>query len=258
MWNRVRPFYQNVLDRTAPGGILRRINGTDSILVAPSQRDINETYEPAVWRELMDEVQIGDTVADVGAYRGLYSIAIARRVGSVGRVVSFEPDSKNFSILETHIQLNRVGDTVQPIQAAAGAHMGAVFLSSNLGESHVVAHGQAGASEVICVTLDSIFASRKVDLIKIDVEGYEEHVIRGAKSLLADEYRSPRAIYIEVHPFAWQAFQSSSESLFELLQALNYQVLDLQNKPINHVNSYGEIVARKNTKTASCHLSEST
>jgi len=51
----------------------------------------------------MSDVQCGDTVVDVGSYVGLYSIAIANRIGASGRVLAFEPDPQSFAVLQTHV-----------------------------------------------------------------------------------------------------------------------------------------------------------
>ena len=49
-------------------------------------------------------------------------------------------------------------------------------------------------------------AGTKVDVMKIDVEGYEDFVLRGAQTLLSDDSRAPSVVFIEVHPEAWPAF----------------------------------------------------
>ena len=86
----------------------------------------------------MAQVQPDDVVADIGAYIGLYTVALAKRVGPSGRVIAFEPDSLNFTALKEHLRLNKVADRVDLIQAAVGAHNGNVLFESGRGsESHV-------------------------------------------------------------------------------------------------------------------------
>ena len=96
------------------------------------------------------------------------------------------------------------------------------------------------------VTLDEIFGQRRVDVIKIDVEGYEEKVLEGGRSLLQDHARSPRRIYIEVHPFAWNGVGTTDSSLLHLLKHVGYCVFDLGGQPVRKIESYGEIIAYKN------------
>jgi hypothetical protein len=81
LWNYVRPAYDRLSSLAARKGLTRVINGTDRVLIGPRWRMVGEVYEPEVWQQLMGEVRPGDVVADVGAYIGLYSIALANRVG---------------------------------------------------------------------------------------------------------------------------------------------------------------------------------
>jgi len=107
LWNQLRaPTYTALLATLAPNGLERVINGADVIRLTPEYRVIAENYEPDVWKRVMDEARIGDVVVDVGANIGLYAIALARRVGTGGRVHAFEPDPANFLTLDRHCRLN--------------------------------------------------------------------------------------------------------------------------------------------------------
>ena len=247
LWDLVRPSYEKMVALFGQNGLERIINGTDRILVLPRFRGVTETYEPEVWKHLMAQVQPGDIVADVGAFIGLYTIALAKRVGPSGKVVAFEPDPENFAALKAHVELNRVADRVELIQAAVGAQDGALPFEVGRGcesrISHVLANGTQPAR---CVRLDSAFAGRRLNMLKIDVEGYEEKVLKGAINLLQNGRRSPRVIYIEVHPYAWSAVRTSSESLLSLLARCNYQTLQLDGQPAKQIEAWGEIVAHRN------------
>src|SRR5438128_4071864 len=186
----------------ARNGLERVINGTDSVRVLPELRAIGGTYEPEVWNHLMGAVRLGDTIVDVGAHCGLYSIAFAQRTGDIGRVHAFEPDPANFAKLQAHCRMNGIAGRVARYPVAVADCDGSVgFVAGQGSESHIGA-GLANVS-VKCVCLDSIFPDRPVDLMKIDVEGFEEVVLRGAVSLLKSETRAPRVVCIEVHPYAW-------------------------------------------------------
>ena len=100
-----------------------------------------------------------------------------------------------------------------------------------------------GSSIVQCVTLDDVFKRERLDILKIDVEGYEERVIRGGRRLLGDRARGPRTIFIEVHPYAWSQTDTTSASLLSLLAHLGYRVEDISGQPVTQISGYGEIVA---------------
>jgi hypothetical protein len=93
--------------------------------------------------------------------------------------------------------------------------------------------------------LDSVFAGDRIDILKIDVEGFEEGVLKGASELLSDRERGPRIIYIEVHPFAWGEVRTTSETLLTLLTNYGYRIEDLSGTVVSYVERYGEIVARR-------------
>src|ERR1700716_4361008 len=92
LWERVRPLYDRAVAHLGRKGLERLLNGSDRILVSPEARGTPETYEPDVWRVLMAEIRPGDTFVDVGAFIGLYAVAVGLRLGRRGRVVAFEPD----------------------------------------------------------------------------------------------------------------------------------------------------------------------
>lgn len=177
----MRPHYDRAVTLFGKNGLERIINGTDRILVLPQFRGVVETYEQKIWNLLMAQIHPGDVAVDVGAFVGLYTIALAKRVGPSGRVVSFEPDRENFMALKAHVELNSVSAWVELIQAAVAAQDGTVAFQAGGGsESHMSYVPLNGVQMVRCVCLDAMFADRQLNILKIDVEGYEEEVLHGA------------------------------------------------------------------------------
>lgn len=248
LWNGVRPVYDRLISAAGRSGLKRVMNGTDAILVSPACRGVAEEYEPEVWHRLMAEVKSGDTVADVGTFIGLYTVALAKRVAPSGRVFGFEPNPEIFTLLSENVRLNQHEDSVTLFRAAVGASCGEVAFAPAASVSHIVAEEKADtALRVSCVTLDDVFEGERVDVMKIDVEGYEEKVLEGAKLLLSDASRSPRVLYIEVHPYAWGEVGATSDSLLDLLKKYGYEVMTLEGEPVRSITEYGEIIARKIT-----------
>lgn len=244
LWNYLRAPYSALLGSVARNGLVRVINGTDMIRLTPEHRAVAETYEAEVWKRIMGEARIGDVVADVGANIGLYTIALAKRVGNEGEVHAFEPDLANFCALDRHCHLNQVAARVVTHQVAvAGENRRVAFESGSGPESHI--RNGAPVSEVDGVRLDSVFAGDHIDILKIDVEGFEENVLKGASGLLRARARDPRIIYIEVHPFAWAQFGTTSETLLTFLADHGCSIEDLSGTALAHVERYGEIVARR-------------
>ena len=161
-------------------------------------------------------IRPGMTVVDVGANIGCHSVAFAQLVGPTGRVLAIEPQKQVYQMLVGNVALNHLThvDTmhgalghergtlqVPPVDYTAAGNFGAVSLSQSAGD---------GTEDVPVVTLDSLKLP-KCDFIKIDVEGAETSVIRGATET------------IRTHAPTIYAENDRPERSAELLQ----QILDL-------------------------------
>jgi FkbM family methyltransferase len=246
LWTVIRPLYDIVLGVIASKkGLERIMNGSDPLRLHPLWRGISESYEPDVWKHLMGNVREGDTVVDIGAFVGLYTVTLAKRVGAQGSVIAFEPDPENFRWLQQHVILNHVEDQVKLCPVAMGNQAGEVGFMLGQANQSRIEKNRGREFKLHVTTLDIEFANRRVDLLKIDVEGFEEKVLRGGIRLLGNMARCPRIIYIEIHPYAWEAAGTSGKSLLSLLEECDYEVSGIDGEPAKAVDSYGEIVARK-------------
>lgn len=130
----------------------------------------------------------GDVVVDVGANIGSHTVAFARAVGESGEVVAFEPQRMPFQMLCGNVALNGLGN-VRALQKGAGDQTGrATVPKLSWHEPHnwgAVSLGkpEAGGESVEVATLDGLHLE-SCRLIKIDVEGMEPRVIRGAAEVI--------------------------------------------------------------------------
>jgi FkbM family methyltransferase len=155
--------------------------------------------EPELQERLSALVRPGSVVWDVGAHRGFFTLLLARLVGEGGRVVAFEPDEQSLVSLRAAIERNDADNvTVRPV--AVWSSTGRVSFERRAdteGGAHGAVLEERGSVTVEATTLDDEASGGPApDLVKIDVEGGEEHVLRGAKALLAG--RKPIVI-CEVH-----------------------------------------------------------
>ena len=248
LWNRARPAYRKMLMLTNPKGIARTINGTDFLWLDHELHGISAVYEPDVWRRLMAEVRVNDVVVDVGAYIGLYTLALARRVGSYGHVFAFEPEAVTFHCLKRNVSLNGLTGNITLVPYAVGEMSGFVPFAGGKGsESSIDVSGALTTQEVKIVTLDSFLPERPIDILKIDVEGHEYSVLKGAEGLLRDTRYAPRIICIEMHPYAWEALVTTDRNILDLVQSAGYATFDIEGKPLNCVNKYSEIICIHST-----------
>lgn len=128
------------------------------------------------------------TVVDVGANVGFYSLLASRLVGPAGVVVAVEPDPRNVHFLQRHIALNHATNVVV-IAAAAGDRSGSARFRAGPNRS-MGRLSDGGEVEVELTTLDQIrgtLGGRRVDVMKLDVEGAEGMVLAGATELLRQD-----------------------------------------------------------------------
>jgi FkbM family methyltransferase len=162
------------------------------------------SHEPALQAELRDLLREGLVMYDVGAHIGFYSLAAAR-LGA--KVVAFEPDPESASRLRAHAERNNLAGNIRVVEAALWSEsVPSITFQRGLPRSQggvscgerrpVVATGPL--IEVKALTLDDFAADggSPPQLVKIDVEGAESEVLKGA----AGTIRSLRPILIiEVH-----------------------------------------------------------
>lgn len=150
----------------------------------------------------------GDTVIDVGANIGYFTILAAQMVGEAGAVHAFEPNPRVAALLRQSVVLNRFEKRVNVTEKAVSAHTGSLRFfyptdSGNTYEATVVMRDDIALEslDVGCVSLDDYALSKRIDrvrLLKIDVEGAELDVLSGAARLLS-EIR-PAAVICEFAP----------------------------------------------------------
>ena len=142
-------------------------------------------YEQHVQRALVSLLRPGLAVYDVGANVGFFTLLAGRLVGVDGTVVALEPSSRNVEFLERHVRLNSL-DNVRVMPVAAGRESGRGTFRTG-GDSSTGRLAPEGDLGVEVRRLDDLPDARDVrapDVIKIDVEGAEEDVLRGAARIL--------------------------------------------------------------------------
>ena len=163
---------------------------------------LSADYEAAEWRFVAVFLQPGMTVLDVGAHHGFYSVLASKRVGSTGQVVAFEPSPRERKKLRWHLRLNRCKN-VQLERFALGNQAGEaeMFLveGKETGCNSLRPPQVSEPTRVVSVpltTLDTYLCQQgiqRVDFLKLDVEGAELSVLKGAMELLL---RHPRPVIL--------------------------------------------------------------
>lgn len=149
-------------------------------------------YEPALARFLAQRLPPGGTFVDVGANVGAFTVPVARRLGAAGLVVAVEASPAVFPYLEANVRDNGLTNVrLHPCAATDGRRDEAPFYEApadHFGMGALAAQFGARPVSVPARTLDDLLAADgvpAVDLLKVDVEGFEADVFRGARRLLS-------------------------------------------------------------------------
>jgi len=203
-----------------------------AILVSPPDTAIGKAiietrrYEPHVARVLDERLRAGGAFVDVGCNVGYFSLYAARVVGAEGRVTAFDPNPANCELLTASAALNSM-DNIEVVHAAVTDRPGRVGYEDIDGNGRIVdldrVRGGAGRVEVEAVTLDRALAEHaRIDLVKIDTEGAELLVLRGAEAVLA---RHAPDLVVEFSPTALgQVSGADARALPEFLHARGYRM----------------------------------
>jgi FkbM family methyltransferase len=214
-------------------------------------------YGELEWQVLEQLVVPGGNVVEVGANIGSHTVSLAKKVGPAGRVIAVEPQRIIHQYLSANISLNML-DNVECHWAACGNETGEMIVPrlnyfaherQNFGGLSLAVQGDG--ERVPVVRLDDIMKGRPAHLIKIDVEGMEADVLRGATNLIMT---SRPVIYAENDRV------DKSDELLTLLWSLNYRTYWHVPKLFNPDNFFGDqenIYANTGSFNLLCTPSES-
>lgn len=204
-------------------------------------------FENEVTKTIQDVVKPGNIVYDVGAHVGYHTLLFARLVGPNGHCLAFEPSRKVFGRLKANIQMNkrRIQDRVETMEVALYSECGQkeFFVGGSTSTGRLVRFPrEASAQTIVSVpvtTIDNLVANGAPtpDVVKIDVEYVEDHVIRGANNTLRNHHA---IILCEIHSI------ESGINCFNTLRKLSYEMRHLEgDRPWNSTESVstGHIIA---------------
>jgi len=183
-------------------------------------------HEPAITRYLLEHVRLraGDVAFDVGANLGWYSVLLSRLSEPGAQIFAFEPDPESYRLLTRNLAANAAG-CVAAFNVALGETAGTAELhrykSSNNGRHTLLSGNTSGGVVRVAVDTLSAFWERHalgdspIRLLKVDVEGFEYFVLRGAGELL----RRCACLLLEYSPESLPVAGLKSQLLLDLLAA---------------------------------------
>jgi FkbM family methyltransferase len=214
------------------------LNKEDFIIVTKHEDEIIELFTP----------KKGDVVVDIGAHMGRYTIISSKRVGQHGKVIAIEAHPDNFEMLNRNIKLNKLTNVI-PLKYAIHSELMNIKLYTYREESSSTGHNSIMFNhlstkykekfvEVDANTLDHVLQLNgiiEVNWIKIDAEGAEFEVLKGAIDILSKS--KDIALLIEVH------FQEFYKPIVEFLNLYNFKI-EFEK---TYENGEKHIIARKSS-----------
>lgn len=183
-------------------------------------------YEAAELRYVEKSIKAGDVFIDIGANIGLYTLHASAWVGSGGKVIAFEPLPQNFNSLKNNVSLNK-GENITLENLAVGEKNGKIEIyyndiEANSGMASAYLSEYSGSDKMDVVSLDKYFHQhpvKKIDFIKIDIEGGEYKALLGMKSTLSNY--SP-TLLIELNEEVLSKTPHRDQDIIDLLNGLGY------------------------------------
>lgn len=195
---------------------------------------IYESREDDMKYIINNKIKLGMNIIDCGSNIGFYPLFERKLVGSNGKIYSFEPDQRNFNLLNKNIGLfDKSKNTFIYKQGLAEKKSIKNFIITNESNLNTISTGNDykflskykinDISEITCTSIDEFILDneiKKIDFIRMDIEGYEVEVLKGMKKTLNTMKPS---ILIETHPHFYddeRSFKSQLQYLFNI----NYKV----------------------------------
>ena len=235
-------------------GYKKKINGATILVPFKYSWFYASTYELEKTVFIQNHCKKGDTVIDIGAHLGIFSFFLAKQVGPTGKVYSFEPSEKTFDALSQTIKFNDFGSFVKPSKTAIFDSSGEltfyVYGNSTISNANSISSHNTSVkirkTTVNKISLDELMISEKIEnltLIKIDAEGAELHILKGAKNMLTKFHPF---ITLEVHPDNFDDAPKTLVELFKIIIEYRYKIMsDLHQLTIDEFcahNTYFEVL----------------
>lgn len=221
----------------------------------PTSVSADKWVYPDTWGEdeefLTSYLRNGDVVIDIGANIGTLSLTAGTAVGSSGKVFSVEAHPAIFKYLEKNIELNGLKN-IYLFNIAIGDTNGWLGFSNKRSDEQNEVTGSQGI-QVEVKKLDDLFVDKleSVELLKVDVEGYEKFVLQGALEIL----KKTECIYFESWEQHFAKYNYSTFDVFNILKSSGFSLYKLKHGkvvqlPLDYISENCEnLLAIKNIQS---------
>jgi len=221
--------YQTLDAITFGKGVKRTIGGEIIRFPAKFSRYHEADYEPETFEFFRQNIKKDMTVLDIGGHMGLFAVVLGRLVGEKGKVFTFEPTPFTQKVLSEVIKLNELETQVEVRGEAVSKEKGtAVFYDTGTEVSNanslVKSERGKGEIKVPMTSVDDFVSDNnlKIDCLKIDVEGVELDLLKGAKDTFMNQRPMAR---LGLHPPFILENGQSLEEIWDVLEEYKMQII---------------------------------
>jgi len=189
-------------------------------------------YEPLAVKHFQNSIKPGDTVLDIGAHIGYYTLMAAKRVGKKGKAYAFEPNQDNCALLTKNLKLNNFKNVVLVNKAVSRSSGKVKFFLSNVSTGmHSlidIDNKSENIIEIEAVSLNDFFGKKipTVSIIKMDIEGGEYAALDGMDRLL--KKNKHMTILIEFSPYSIIKAEKSPRDFLNLLMSYGFKLYSIE------------------------------
>lgn len=192
-----------------------------------------QNWEPEMTKMFKKTIKSGMTVLDVGANMGYYTLLMGKLMKNKGKIISFEPTLGGFERLKTNVSLNDFNNIV----------LERIGLANKNGKIKAKIRHSWKMSSLIEPKAETIYLMRlddyvkknkieKIDFIKIDVDGYEYEVLKGAKEIL-EKYKP--ILCLEIGNYENKKGGYKLKDIIDYLESFKYSFYYENGKPVNSI-----------------------
>ena len=207
-------------------------------------------WEPDMSKLIRKNLRKWDVFLDIGANIGYFSLLASSIVGNEGEVLAFEPSSKNFAELQKNIALNNFSNisAIRHAVSNTATTKNLFYNPTNPGGSSLVENLHSGkeGESIETIVLDDFLGEKKIDFIKMDIEGYEYFAILGMKKILSQNnlkmiFEYSPTFYEKLYP---TDFAEKSVEMLDILAEVGFKLyyIDYRGhlKPISNHEQFFE------------------
>lgn len=221
--------------RSENGKIIMNIQGNKMILNLNDEGISRELvlygyHELNSTNEVKKIIKPGMRILEIGANIGYYALIETTLAGKNGFLYAFEPSPFNFSLLKKNLEINNIKNTELYQKAIGAKNTTSKFyvadksnLSSFIKRFDMDMYKNGSIIDMEMITLEKFLEDKEqIDFIRMDVEGYENEVLKGAQNIL--KINPPKHFFIEIHSELLHKKNNSAREIVNYLRNLGYEV----------------------------------